>query len=187
VTGLLKFIIRRLILLLPVLLIVTVLISSLLYFSPGDPVQVMLGIRANPEAVAAIRTELGLDKPAHIRYFIWLSNVAQGNLGRSLQRNEKVVDLIAEMKSQSKTGATGFGQLSDKERIILENSAAKLKTAQSDTAIREELVRIRALLNKAMLPPTTEAPVGMPTETPPESPTPGLPPDVDARRKKYGY
>jgi peptide/nickel transport system permease protein len=96
VTGLLKFLVRRLILLLPVLFIVTVLISSLLYFSPGDPVQVMLGIRANPEAVAAIRAELGLDKPAHVRYFIWLSNVAQGNLGRSLQRNEKVVDLIAE-------------------------------------------------------------------------------------------
>jgi len=64
-----------------------------------------------------------------------------------------VVDLIADMKQQSKTGATGFGQLSDKERIILEDSAAKLRTAQSDTAIRDELLRIRDLLKKAMLPP----------------------------------
>jgi peptide/nickel transport system permease protein len=56
----------------------------------------MLGIRANEEAVAAIRSELGLDKPYYLRYLSWLGNAVQGNLGRSLQRNERVSDLIAE-------------------------------------------------------------------------------------------
>jgi peptide/nickel transport system permease protein len=93
---LIKYIVRRLILFVPVLFIVTVLISSLIYFSPGDPVRVMLGFRANEEAVAQIRAELGLDKPYHIRYLTWLGNVVTGNLGRSLQRNEDVLDMILE-------------------------------------------------------------------------------------------
>ena len=91
-----KHLLRRLILLIPVLLIVSLLISSLIYFSPGDPVRVMLGLRANEEAVAKIRAELGLDQPYYIRYLNWLKNTVQGNLGRSLQRNEPVLDLILE-------------------------------------------------------------------------------------------
>jgi peptide/nickel transport system permease protein len=93
---LLKYVLRRLLVLIPVLLLVTLLISSLIYFSPGDPVRVMLGLRANEEAVAAIRTELGLDKPYYVRYLTWLGNAVRGNLGRSLQRNEKVSELILE-------------------------------------------------------------------------------------------
>ena len=91
-----KHLLRRLILLVPVLLIVSLLISSLIYFSPGDPVRVMLGLRANEEAVAKIRAQLGLDQPFYIRYVNWLKNTAQGNLGRSLQRNEPVLDMILE-------------------------------------------------------------------------------------------
>jgi len=82
--------------LLPVLLVVTVLISSLVYMSPGDPVRVMLGLRANEEAVAKIRAELGLDKPVYVRYLKWLGNTVKGDLGRSLQRNEPVTDMIAD-------------------------------------------------------------------------------------------
>ncbi len=93
---LIKYVLRRLMLLVPVLFIVTILISSLIYFSPGDPVRVMLGLRANEEAVAKIRAELGLDKPYYIRYLKWLGNVARGNLGKSLQRNEDVLDMIME-------------------------------------------------------------------------------------------
>jgi peptide/nickel transport system permease protein len=93
---LIKYALRRLMLLVPVLFIVTILISSLTYFSPGDPVRVMLGFRANEEAVARIRAELGLDRPYHVRYLKWLTNAARGNLGRSLQRNEDVLDMITE-------------------------------------------------------------------------------------------
>ena len=56
----------------------------------------MLGFRANEEAVVQIRAELGLDRPYHIRYFMWLGNIVRGNLGRSLQRNEDVLDMILE-------------------------------------------------------------------------------------------
>jgi peptide/nickel transport system permease protein len=93
---LLKYLLRRLILLIPVLFIVSVLISSLIYMSPGDPVRVMLGLRANEEAVEKIRAELGLDKPIYIRYLKWLGNTVRGDLGRSLQRNERVIGMIRE-------------------------------------------------------------------------------------------
>ena len=93
---LIKYVLRRLMILVPVLFIVTILISSLIYFSPGDPVRVMLGLRANEESVAKIRVELGLDKPYYIRYLKWLGNVSRGNLGKSLQRNEDVRDMIME-------------------------------------------------------------------------------------------
>ncbi len=56
----------------------------------------MLGFRANEEAVVQIRAELGLDRPYHIRYLMWLGNIVRGNLGRSLQRNEDVLDMILE-------------------------------------------------------------------------------------------
>jgi peptide/nickel transport system permease protein len=92
----LRYALQRLLVLIPVLLLVTILISSLIYFSPGDPVRVMLGLRSQEEAVVTIRAELGLDKPYHIRYLNWLSHAVRGNLGRSLQRNEKVLDLILE-------------------------------------------------------------------------------------------
>jgi peptide/nickel transport system permease protein len=91
---LIKYLIRRLLMLIPVLLAVTILVSSLIYFSPGDPVRVMLGLRAHEEAVAKIREDLGLDRPAYVRYLLWVKNAVQGDLGRSLQRNEKVVDMI---------------------------------------------------------------------------------------------
>ncbi|MCK4839338.1 MAG: ABC transporter permease [Desulfobulbaceae bacterium] len=91
-----KHFLRRLLLLVPVLLIISILVSSLIYFSPGDPVRVMLGLRANEEAVERIREELGLDKPVYVRYLRWLGNVVKGSLGRSLQRNEPVTEMIAE-------------------------------------------------------------------------------------------
>jgi peptide/nickel transport system permease protein len=93
---LLKYLLRKLILLIPVLFIVSILISSLIYMSPGDPVRVMLGLRANQEAVEKIRAELGLDKPIYIRYLKWLGNTVRGDLGRSLQRNERVIGMIRE-------------------------------------------------------------------------------------------
>jgi peptide/nickel transport system permease protein len=91
-----RYALRRLLVLIPVLLLVTILISSLIYFSPGDPVRVMLGLRSQEEAVVTIRAELGLDKPYYVSYLTWLSHAVRGNLGRSLQRNEKVLDLIRE-------------------------------------------------------------------------------------------
>ncbi|CCQ96685.1 dipeptide transporter; membrane component of ABC superfamily [[Clostridium] ultunense Esp] len=90
----LVFLFRRLLLAIPVVLLVTVMVFSLLHMLPGDPATVILGQEATPEAVEALREELGLNKPIILQYLNWLGGVLQGNLGRSLVDHTPVSDLI---------------------------------------------------------------------------------------------
>lgn len=65
-------------------------------YGPGDPVQVMLGPRANPEAIARVRHELGLDQPLLVQYGKWLWRALQGDFGESLKfRGQPVLRLMA--------------------------------------------------------------------------------------------
>ena len=91
-----KFIGRRLLYLLPVLLAVTLLtflISSLL---PGDLAYTILGDQATPEKVAALRAQMGLDLPIWQRYGIWLWDVLHGDLGRSFRTGETVLSAVTD-------------------------------------------------------------------------------------------
>lgn len=63
---------------------------------PGDPARVILGIDAPDSAVAALRAELGLDRPAAARYIAWIGRLAQGDLGTSYTYGVPVAELIAE-------------------------------------------------------------------------------------------
>lgn len=78
------FLIRRIILTVPILLLVTVMVFSLIQLIPGDVATVVLGQEATPAARIAMRHRLGLDKPLPVQYASWLGNVLQGNLGNSL-------------------------------------------------------------------------------------------------------
>lgn len=85
---------------------VTLLLVSLVVFLitgllPGDAAQELLGQSATPEAVAALRAELGLDKPAHVRYVDWLFGLLTGEPGQSLANNMPVADLIADRLPRS--------------------------------------------------------------------------------------
>ncbi|SEB73622.1 ABC transporter permease [Paenibacillus sp. GP183] len=88
------FIVRRLLLAVPVLFIVTILVFLLLHMLPGDPATAILGQEATPEMVAALQKQLGLDKPIIVQYFTWLGGVLHGNLGNSLIDNSPVSGLI---------------------------------------------------------------------------------------------
>lgn len=79
-----QYIIRRLILLVPVLLIVGVLVFTLVHLTPGDPAAVILGPDATAEDVQRLRDELGLNEPFFVQFFNWFTDVLQGDLGRSL-------------------------------------------------------------------------------------------------------
>jgi peptide/nickel transport system permease protein len=91
-----KFIVRRLLLTIPILFIVSVLAFALIHLIPGDPAQVILGEEATPQAYAELRQQLNLDKPIVIQYFLWLGNVLQGNLGKSIITHVPVSTLIAQ-------------------------------------------------------------------------------------------
>ncbi len=90
------YVIRRLILTIPILLLVSIMVFSLLQLIPGDPATVILGQEATPEAKTALRRELGLDRPLVVQYFSWLGKVVQGDLGRSLVDRSPVIEHIAQ-------------------------------------------------------------------------------------------
>jgi ABC-type dipeptide/oligopeptide/nickel transport system permease component len=91
-----RFLIRRLLLTIPVLLGVATLVFSLVHLVPGDPVQAMLGESASQQDVAELRGRLGLDRPLYEQYAGFLKGLATGSLGRSLRTNQPVVAAIAE-------------------------------------------------------------------------------------------
>ena len=78
----------------PVLLGATALTFALVNLLPGDPVAAMLGDQATPSQVAALRAQLGLDRPLPVRYVDWLGSALQGDLSRSLQTGQPVADAV---------------------------------------------------------------------------------------------
>jgi peptide/nickel transport system permease protein len=89
-----RFILQRLLAMLPVVLLVSLVVFSLILLLPGDPAVAMLGDRADPGLVAALRRDLGLDRPAHERFLGWLGKAVQGDLGRSLRNNQPVAEAV---------------------------------------------------------------------------------------------
>lgn len=90
------YIIRRLILAVIVLILVTIITFSLIYIIPGDPAAIMLGLDASPEQIEALREELGLNRPFIVQYGSWLLNALSGDFGRSQYFNQDVISLISE-------------------------------------------------------------------------------------------
>src|SRR5918995_3786097 len=79
----LRFVVRRLLLLLPILLGLSILVFLWIRALPGGPAQALLGERATEEAIEQIEREYGLDKPIYVQYWRYLETVIQGDLGQS--------------------------------------------------------------------------------------------------------
>jgi peptide/nickel transport system permease protein len=90
-----RLLIRRVALALLTLLLVSVVVFTITSLLPGDAAQEALGQGATPETVAALRSQLGLDEPAALRYFSWLKGLLSGNPGVSLANNLPVAELVA--------------------------------------------------------------------------------------------
>jgi peptide/nickel transport system permease protein len=90
-----RFVIRRLLQVIPLLLGITMLTFGLANLVPGSPLSGLeFNPRTRPEDIARIRANLGLDEPLYRRYIVWVSNVARGDLGLSLQHFRPVRDTI---------------------------------------------------------------------------------------------
>jgi peptide/nickel transport system permease protein len=90
------FILRRLLQLLPVLLVASMGIWGMIYAVPGSPVGAIVGENATTEQIQATVKKLGLDRPMTHQYAIWLERALQGDLGQSIQNREPVTRLIAQ-------------------------------------------------------------------------------------------
>ena len=86
-----RYVVRRLLLLIPVLLGVSVIIFMVLHLAPGDPAEIMLGSQATQADLERLRAELGLTQPLHVQYVHWLGLVARGDLGRSIWMKRPVL------------------------------------------------------------------------------------------------
>lgn len=93
-TQILKMVAQRFALGFLTLFIVSLIIFLGIELLPGDIAEEILGQSATPETVAAFRAELGLDVPAHLRYFDWLWGMLQGDMGRSLANKREISELI---------------------------------------------------------------------------------------------
>jgi peptide/nickel transport system permease protein len=92
----LRFVVRRLLLLVPILLGLSILVFLWIRALPAGPAQSLLGERATPETIAQIERQYGLDKPIHIQYWRYLKTVGQGDLGTTIRSRRPVTDELKE-------------------------------------------------------------------------------------------
>ncbi len=89
-----RFIIHRLLSLIPTLLGISILVFFMIHLIPGDPAEMMLGERASEQSLKAVREQLGLDQPLYVQYGKFLGRLLQGDLGRALRTNENITTEI---------------------------------------------------------------------------------------------
>lgn len=89
-----RYIMQRLLFILPVALLVSFMTFMVIHLVPGDPARVLLGEDATPQTVAALEQQLGLDKPLPTQFALWLWQALHGNLGQSIQLQQPVLDAI---------------------------------------------------------------------------------------------
>lgn len=92
--DIIKYIVKRLLSGVLVVLCVTVIIFAIMQAMPGDPVEMVTDVRVAPEKLAEIKAQWGLDKPPVLQYFYWLGNILKGNLGTSISTSQSVSYLI---------------------------------------------------------------------------------------------
>ncbi len=90
----LRFLLQRLLAIIPVLMVVAIVVFLILRLTPGDPAAVIAGNSATNDEIERIREQLGLTKPLLVQFGIWIGNVLQGDLGFSYYLNKPVTELV---------------------------------------------------------------------------------------------
>ncbi|MEO1222818.1 MAG: ABC transporter permease [Pseudomonadota bacterium] len=92
----LTFILRRLLIAIPTIILITIFVFALQHLLPGDPILTMAGEERDPDVIAFLREKYRLNDPIPIQYLAWIGNVLQGDLGISWRTNQPVLELIGE-------------------------------------------------------------------------------------------
>jgi peptide/nickel transport system permease protein len=91
-----RYVVRRLLLAIPVIVAMSIFVFLMIHLVPGDPVQTMLGFRATPENVATVRAQLGLDRPLLAQYLTWAGGLLHGDFGQDFISHTPVSTLLAQ-------------------------------------------------------------------------------------------
>lgn len=92
--DILRFVVKRLVMGIAIVLFVSILVFAIMQAMPGNPIDLMVDTRVSPERVAELEAQWGLDKPPVVQYFYWLGNILQGDFGMSVSMKQNVGDLI---------------------------------------------------------------------------------------------
>src|SRR3989441_6292073 len=104
-----QYVLKRLCLVVPTLLLISIIVFSLNHMLPGDVVVLMFEEKAYAKDLDALRAKLGLDRPLYVQYFSWLGDVVQGNLGESLWTKRPVVEeMMRRLPVTFELGAMGI-------------------------------------------------------------------------------
>lgn len=104
-----KFILKRILLLIPVLIGVTFIVYAIMSFAPGDPAKVILGETASPEQIAALREEMHLNDPMVVQYGRYILNLVQGDMGLSYKtKNPVATEVWARFPNTMKLAAVAM-------------------------------------------------------------------------------
>ena len=126
---------KRFLIALATLIVASMVVFAVLEILPGDPAQLMLGMNASPDAVEALREQMGLNQPVVLRYLAWIGGLAVGDFGRSFTYSSPVIELIAERAIVSVPLALMSLALSTAIAIPVGLYAAARRGRASDTAM----------------------------------------------------
>ena len=143
--GRMTFVFRRLLLLVPTALGVTIITFFMIHLIPGDPARTILGIHATPRAIAILHREWGLDRPLADQYWLYMDRLVHGNLGTSLYYNTAVSGLVT-----SRLPATLWLIIYAAVLGVIISVPLAMIAASRKDAVRDHVVRVVPLLGLGM-------------------------------------
>jgi peptide/nickel transport system permease protein len=145
--GRMGFVFRRLLLLVPVAVGVTIIVFFMVHLIPGDPAQTILGVHATPRAIAILHQEWGLNRPLLSQYWLFIDRLFHGNLGTSLIYQQSAASLIF-----GRLPATLWLIIYSAVLAIIFSVPLAMIAATRKNGIRDHLVRVVPLLGLGMPP-----------------------------------
>lgn len=135
--GRLRFIVRRLLLVVPTLIVISLVTFIMLRLAPGDPARTVAGPRASAETIAKIRSQMGLDEPIFVQYFKYLGRIVQGDFGQNLTGSQTVASIIGRTVPVSVLLIVGAAILT----IVISTPLAVMAARKPDGAV-DSLIRV---------------------------------------------
>lgn len=134
--GRFRFVSRRVLHVVPMLLVIVAVVFALLHLAPGDPARNVAGLRASDEELAEVRADLGIDRPLPVQYARYVGDVARGDLGYSYKSREPVTAMLGDRLPAS-AWLLGFGlALSVLIAVPLSVSASRRPGGATDHLVR---------------------------------------------------
>ncbi len=142
-----NFVVRRLLMLIPVAIGVTIVAFFMIHLIPGDPARTILGLHATPQRIAILHKQWGLDRPLVSQYWLFMDRLFHGNLGQSLYYGGSAATIIFQRLPPTLWLIVYSAVIA----VIISVPLATIAATRKD-AVRDQVVRAVPLLGLGMPP-----------------------------------